>query len=230
VQGTIVENIETLQFTNPILLVGPADLQVDLLGELARRDFPIIAADGGANRLLENGIIPDAIVGDLDSLDSSLSLDPEIRLIRLGEQDSTDFEKCLYAISAPLFLALGFTGKRFDHTLATLHGMVKFHREKNILLVGSEDISLIVHGEFSIDIERQQILSVFPLGEIRFANSSGLKYPLEGLKFQIGEKIGTSNISVSKRVLIQPSPEHQTTPYVVTLPISSLEMLIRTYR
>ncbi|MCF6321151.1 MAG: thiamine diphosphokinase [Rhizobiaceae bacterium] len=223
----MAEILEELQFTKPVLLVGPADLHFELLGELARRDFPIIAADGGANRLLKNGIVPDAIIGDMDSLDQSLLPDPATRLVQCNEQNSTDFEKCLNNVSAPLFVAFGFTGKRFDHTLATLHGMVKFYQRKNILLVGSQDISLIQTGEFSIALEKGQTISIFPLSNIKFSGSHGLKYPLEGLELDIGKKIGTSNSSNAEKIVIIPSPQYEKTRYVVTLPISSLGKLLK---
>ena len=97
----------------------------------------------GANHLLNNAalpasnveIIPDLIIGDLDSLLQRPVWESMTNVVRLAEQDTTDFEKCLYSVSAPLFLAFGFTGNRLDHTLAAVHIAAKYIAEKSIILV-----------------------------------------------------------------------------------------------
>jgi len=218
---------EILQFETPVLLVGPADVDFHLLGKLARRGFVIVAADGGGNSLAAKGIIADAIIGDFDSLDASIKPASQTRLIKLEEQDSTDFEKCLNAISAPLFLAFGFTGRRFDHTLATLHAMVKYHGDKNVLLFGGEDISFVHRGNFSLKIGCDERISLIALEAIEFSGCEGLEYSLIGMKFEFGKKISTSNRSTSETVKIFPSAQYQNTPYVVVTPNSSLELLLK---
>jgi thiamine pyrophosphokinase len=234
-----------LRFERPVLLAGPADLDISLFRKLKKRGFSVIAADGGANTLLANDIVPEAIIGDLDSLvipgDRTAVISEggaselreisgsKVRIIRLSEQDSTDFEKCLYSLDAPLYLAFGFTGKRFDHTLATLNVMTKYHRKKKILLFSGEDINVVHSGNFVVSPGRGQIFSIFPLMPISFSHSEGLKYPLDGLKFEIGSNIGTSNSTCADKVEIFPTPEHQKTPYLVTLPNHMLEQLLKSF-
>ena len=63
------------------------------------RLFPdtfLIATDGAANGLIELGIIPHIIIGDLDSFDSTLL--PEnanSQIIQIVDQEKNDFEKAL---------------------------------------------------------------------------------------------------------------------------------------
>jgi thiamine pyrophosphokinase len=44
----------------------------------------------------------------------------------LPEQDTTDFEKCLYSVAAPLLLGVGFLGGRADHHLAAMNVLVRY--------------------------------------------------------------------------------------------------------
>ncbi len=222
----MVKKPKPLKYSKPVLIVGPADINFESLAKLARHGFAIVAADGGANRLIEKGIIPDAIIGDMDSVDIALAQEHKIRMIETSEQDSTDFEKCLYSIDAPLFLALGFTGQRFDHTMATLHGMSKYHREKEIILVGSEDVSFIHSGKYKKRALKNQVFSIFPLETIEFSNSSGLKYSLKDLELSLGKTIGTSNLATKEIVTITPALQHEETPYLITLPNEMLDELI----
>ena len=219
-------DIEILRFNVPVLLAGPADTDFNLFKRMAEDGFPVIAADGGANRLSQNGINPMAIIGDLDSLDITPEEKKRTKIIQLTEQDSTDFEKCLYSVEAPLFIAFGFTGKRLDHTLATIHCMSKYHASKNLLLLGEEDVSFIQCGNFCASIGPKRFFSIYPLMPIRFSHSEGLEFPLGGLEFEIGANIATSNRTTSNNILICPSPEYQHTPYLVSLPREQLEKLI----
>lgn len=222
---------EILKFDQPLLLVGPADMDIGSLVDLQKKGFDVVAADGGANLLLENGIMPDAIIGDMDSFVFSEGSRSELpsRIIQIDEQNSTDFEKCLYSINAPLFLAFGFAGKRFDHTLATIHAMCKYHPAKKVFLVGPDDFSFIHRGDFTATVSSHQIFSVFPLMPIEFSRSEGLKFPLEKLTMEIGRQIGTSNQTIAEEVGVFPMPEHQNTPYLVSMPNAMLGQMLKHY-
>ena len=85
----------TLQYDRPVILVGPADFDFGLFEKLSENGYGIIAADGGANRLYDNNMMPDAIIGDLDSLENRGNFGPDTKIIHFKEQETTDFEKCL---------------------------------------------------------------------------------------------------------------------------------------
>ena len=42
-------------------------------------------------------------------------------LHRIAEQETTDFDKVLRSVAAPLAIAVGFSGGRLDHELAVLN-------------------------------------------------------------------------------------------------------------
>lgn len=225
----MAQDTPLLKFDRPVLLVGPADVNDDLLMKLVRSGLPVIGADGGGDYLLESNIRPEAIIGDMDSISQTAKTKLRAQFIQIDEQDSTDFEKCLYTIETPLFLAFGFTGKRFDHTLATLHTLAAYHGEKRILLLGTQDISFVHCGPYSHRGISNQSVSIFPLSPIKFSRSVGLKYPLDGLKFAIGKRIGSSNLAIADEITLTPAPDDQETPYVITLPNGTIEQLLRPY-
>ncbi|MCP4185645.1 MAG: thiamine diphosphokinase [Hyphomicrobiales bacterium] len=217
---------DTLQYDRPVILVGPADFNFGLFQMLSDQGYAIIAADGGANRLYNANIMPDAIIGDLDSLENEENFGSNTKIIHFKEQETTDFEKCLYCVDAPVFLAIGFTGKRLDHTLANTHTITKFHKTKYVLLIASDDVSFVWHGAFSSPVATQTTVSVFPLMPIRFSHSEGLMFELNNLKMEIGQFVSISNRTIDSRFSIIPTDAHSDTPYLITLSSKKLNEMI----
>jgi thiamine pyrophosphokinase len=112
--------------------------------------------------------------------------------VALAEQETTDLEKCLYSIDAPLYLGVGFTGRRFDHTLAALHALLRWPA-KRIVLIGPEDAIFLAPLQWQISLPEGTRVSLFPLAPVRGLHSSGLTWPIDGLDFAPGLRIGTSN-------------------------------------
>lgn len=152
----------------------------------------LVAADSGADRALELGHSPDLVVGDMDSLSAAAHdrLDPE-SLYCVAEQDSVDFEKALCAFEAPGALAVGFTGGRSDHELATWHVLMRYP-ERRVVVIGREDVICLAPPQLAMKLPWGTRVSLFPMGEVR-GRSEGLRWPIEGLEFAPGRCIGTSN-------------------------------------
>ena len=119
----------------------------------------------------------------------------------LPEQDTTDFEKCLYSVDAPYFLAVGFLGRRFDHSLAATHILWR-RRTQRVILVSEEEIVFLLPRHWRIEVPTASRVSLFPLRPIYVERSQGLRWPLDGLQLEIGQQIGTSNESAAPTVEI----------------------------
>ncbi len=153
----------------------------------------VVAADGGANILRAWGVTPDAVIGDMDSVADAEGLSRAgARLLRIAEQDTTDLEKCLYATDAPFYVGVGFTGLRFDHTLAALHALMR-RPAKRAVLLGPLDAVFMAPPRWRAALEPGARVSFFPLAPLRGLGSAGLEWPLAGLDFAPGLRIGTSN-------------------------------------
>lgn len=152
----------------------------------------LVAADGGAARAIAQGHLPEAVIGDFDSLAEEVAgkLPPD-RLIRVVEQETTDFEKCLTRIRAPLILAVGFTGRRLDHELAVYNALVRYP-DRRCVVVGAHDIVFVPPPDIALDLPFGSRLSLFPLAPVT-GRSEGLRWPIAGLDFRPDGRIGTSN-------------------------------------
>ena len=176
----------------PITLVGGGQVSsedIDVALSLAPR---VVAADAGLDRALARGVMPEAVIGDMDSVsDAGRDLLKVESQVRIEEQDSTDFDKALRHISAPVVLALGFSGGRLDHQLAALHTLA-FRCEQPCILIGDEEISLLAPRRISLPTRAGDVVSMVPLAPVT-GQSTGLEWAIDGIQFDPLSKIGTSN-------------------------------------
>lgn len=182
----IVRNLE------PITLIGAGPLSESVFSEVTALAPTLVAADGGAAHCLGFGHMPVAVIGDMDSLAKGAAKGiPETRLHLVAEQDSTDFDKALRHIAAPLVLAAGFTGGRLDHELACFNGLVR-HAERPCILVGEQDVICLAPPTLTLPLAPGTRVSLFPMADVT-AQSEGLKWPLDGIAFAPNGRVGTSN-------------------------------------
>ena len=189
-------------YDQPVVILGGAGFSEKDLEECLRATSTLIAVDGGANYLEKKKHKLDFIIGDLDSLKNKPFWESRgTAFIRIREQETTDFEKCLYSIDAPTYFCIGFIGKRADHFLACCSTLIKYYF-KNVILVGSHDIIFHVPKAFEIVLPVGTRLSLFPMNQLIGLDSSGLKWPISGLEFHPSKRVGTSNQTSSERVKI----------------------------
>lgn len=181
-----------LHADRPVTLIGGGTLPPAPLAAALARAPVVVAADGGADAALAAGLEPAAVIGDLDSLsDAARAAIPAARLHRIAEQDTTDFEKCMARICAPLVLAVGFAGPRLDHLLAALTVLVARRAPPCIILTEAEAI-LAAPPRLRLDLPPGTRVSVVPMGRLT-GTSRGLRWPLDGLVLDPAYRTGTSN-------------------------------------
>lgn len=174
----------------PVLLVGGAPLEGETLAALHGHYSHIVAADGGADQLAQHGLRPDAIIGDLDSLHAPDSWG-DIPVHHIAEQDSTDFDKCVSRVDAPILFAVGFNGARLDHGLAAFSTVAQ--SPATVVLAGGGDLCCRLRGRIALDINAGTRVSLFPMGQATGTHSRGLRWSVEGLAMAPAARIGTSN-------------------------------------
>lgn len=189
----------------PLTLIGGGDSRPeDLYTALALAPM-CVAADGGAHLALELGIDLAAVIGDLDSIsDAAKAQIPADRLHHIAEQNSTDFDKAIRHVGAPLIIAVGFTGGQIDHALAALHTLVR-RADRAVVLLGAQDVVFLCPPHFSLPMPPGTRVSLFPMGQVQ-GRSTGLNWPIEGLSFAPGERSGTSNRSTGDLTLEMETP------------------------
>jgi thiamine pyrophosphokinase len=191
-----------VQSQDAITLVGGGSVSRRDLAFATARAPVLVAADGGADRVLAAGLMPQAVIGDFDSISEAgrRAIAPD-RQFRIDEQETTDFDKALRSVSAPFVLALGVTGARLDHGLAVLNALVR-HQGCPCLVISASDV--VFHAGQAVDLHLVvgDRLSLFPLGPVTGA-STGLHWPIDGLQFAPGGMVGTSNIVSARQVSLR---------------------------
>ena len=181
------------------LVGGGALIRADLERALALGPV-LVAADGGANSLKAFGHLPERVIGDMDSLDPDLRAHLGDRVLHVPDQDSTDFDKCLKRIAAPVVIGVGFDGARLDHTLAAMTSLV-WHGRARVVLLCAEDICFLAPPQISLTLEPGARVSLFPMAPVT-GRSTGLHWPIDGLQFSPADTIGTSNRADQARVAL----------------------------
>jgi thiamine pyrophosphokinase len=218
-------SVDALSFDGVLVIVGGGAVDLELLRELYLNGGRLVGADSGGDIIAEAGLKPEAIIGDFDSLKDPLAWLGKTRLMQIAEQETTDFEKALYSTTAPVTVALGMTGKRFDHTLAALDAVTRYAADRKVILVDEEDLALAMDGPISFKVAPGERVSVHPLAPVNFWRSEGLKYPLDGISLAPGVRTGTSNSAITGPFEIVPE-EGIPAPWLLILDRKHLVPLI----
>jgi len=145
----------------------------------------IVACDGAAIPLMACGIMPDAVIGDLDSISADLRKRLADRIVHVSEQDTNDLSKAFrFCISNGWknIVILGATGKREDHALGNISLLADFTEQApDTSILTDEGEFIAIHGTTSIKCKPGQQVSIFALDADTHIYSTNLKYPLNGL-------------------------------------------------
>ena len=181
-----------------VTLVGGGVLGAGDLDAALARAPGLVAVDGGARTALAAGHAPDAVIGDMDSIDAATAARiPTSCLHKITEQESTDFDKALRHVRAPLTIAVGFSGARVDHELAAYHTLIRWPGKRCVMLAGS-DLVFAAPPELALDVPVGTRVSLFPMSAVT-GRSEGLVWPIDGLDFHPATRIGTSNAASAAR-------------------------------
>ena len=147
----------------------------------------IICCDGGAKNLVLAGLKPEAIIGDLDSLDPEFAGKYADRLFRYSEQETNDLTKAVmwcYEAGYRDLIIVGATGKREDHTIGNISLLAEYSQYVDVMMV--TDTGFIMPFQKSCKIESfpAQQVSVFSINPETEITSTGLRYPLKKRKLK----------------------------------------------
>ena len=180
---------------NTCFLVGAAPQAARIAPQPG--DF-VIAADGGCGHLLQWGLTPDFIVGDMDSL--TVALPHGVPCLTLpAEKDETDLERAFfegYSRGMRRFVLTGATsGGRMDHSVANLQLLVKAAGLGAFAVLRDEAYcatALVDQGE--LRLHGSGTVSVFAYGkEAAGVTIQGMKYNITGETLKGDAPRGVSN-------------------------------------
>ncbi|MCK9275815.1 MAG: thiamine diphosphokinase [Syntrophales bacterium] len=165
-------------------------------------DGLVVCADGGADVCRQIGILPFAIVGDMDSIDTHILTYFEEKGTRIlrhpKKKDKTDTELALeYAIlmSPCKIRLLGALGGRIDHTFANISLLAAGAKQGIDLRIIDERCEMFVMKKSAvIQGLPDQTVSLFALSEeVTGITLSGFEYSLEEARMEQCHPYGISN-------------------------------------
>lgn len=182
--------------------------EIKIAKNLFKDKHYIIAADGGANFLKKINLIPDLIIGDLDSISKKTLLFFEknsVNIHKIKEQETTDFEKSLmYCKKNKLnnIIVFGAASKRSDHTLNNLSILKRYYKSLNIKLIADEFEIFFIKNKIKFKYRVNEIVSLLALPKANNICTKGLMYPLSNESLTFGVREGTLNKSVTENISI----------------------------
>jgi thiamine pyrophosphokinase len=192
-----------------IILANGKPPKKSLITFFQKKDFKtLICADGGANSALKMKLVPNFIIGDLDSISSEAlnQYKSSSKIIQLKRQNDTDVEKCLkYAIKKKYTEALlvGVTGNRLDHTFCNLGIVLKFFSQIDISLIAENSFLKPLSKNVKIKTHPNETISIYAFNNKTKITSSGLKYQLKKTALPFGQRESTSNVTSGNEVKLK---------------------------
>ena len=159
----------------------------------------VIAVDGGVRHLRRLNIVPDIIVGDLDSAsESDIVWGREIgaEIIRIEEQDSSDLSKALNLCTERQFHQIqitGIDGGRIDHQLGSLASISDAPANLNIQAILGDTTLTRINANQHHEQNFSGTFSLFSFGQ-SVVTLTGAEWNLENENVTFSTK-GLSNQS-----------------------------------
>jgi thiamine pyrophosphokinase len=147
----------------------------------------IICCDGSAENLLSAGFEPEAIVGDMDSLNVEIAKGFTDRIFIDKNQDTNDLTKAVCWCSERGYkdiVIVGATGKREDHTIGNISLLADYAKSVNVRMITDTGILVPLLKSSVIKSFAGQQISVFSIDPETEISSVGLRYPLKRKKIK----------------------------------------------
>lgn len=184
------------------IIISSGDLDIEILKKVKLISDIIICADGGTNHLYKAGILPDMIVGDLDSIDQQV-LDyyknKQISIYKFPkDKDKTDTEIAIdYALDKGVseIIFLGVTGSRLDHTIGNIMLLYRLLKQNiKAKIIDAHNEIYVIDDKLELEKEESTYVSIIPMfGDIKEVTLKGFKYETDKMEFKSEHTLGISN-------------------------------------
>ena len=167
----------------------------------------VVALDGAANRLMERNVIPDILLGDLDSVSESVlehCKASDVKVVHTPDQHRSDISKGLewahetYPDSE--IDVIGVEIGRYDHHLAAYSALFECSSDATILLDGCQ-ARRVPQTPTNIETEPNSTISLISFGEVTGATIKGCKFSLDNETLTTGTR-GVSNTATGPSITV----------------------------
>ena len=200
-------------------------------GQFPRKEYPlyllrsadvVVCCDGALQALEKRGIVPDVVIGDLDSVCGRALKRFPGRVVRVSDQETNDLTKAFSFVleevpDVDTIHILAATGCREDHTLGNLSLLMEYEsrwglsaRGISVDLVSDYTTALALGGSqgenhdhpvFNLDVGQGRPVSLFTPDPTLQIHSEGLQWPTDGVRFDNWWK-ATLNRAAADRITL----------------------------
>lgn len=138
-------------------------------------ELPLTSADGATNKLVQMGIAPDLVLGDLDSVDPALL--ETVKYERVMDQSHSDFQKALmYMTKHGLLPAIicGISGGHIDHIVNNIN---IFMQTSDNVFITDDVVGYKIQGDCQYTFPIDTKISIIGMPEC-VVTTHGLKWEL----------------------------------------------------
>ena len=172
----------------------------------------IIAVDGGANHLYRLGIMPNYILGDLDSIEDDIREYYEASDVVFKKfptkKDETDTELAVWLVEEVGLLGIDIyaaLGGRIDHELANIQ-LLYYILDRGMyprIISEREEIYILRNEEMNLKGSIGDIVSIIPVkGDARGITLANMEYSVEELDLKYSVTRGISNVMLAEDAYI----------------------------
>ena len=180
----------------------------------------VICADGGANNAGKLDVVPDYVIGDMDSAEKDilekLSKKHNSKIIIDHNQDKTDTELAIElaeSFNPKEIILLCAIGTRIDHTIANILCLDRIKKGINARIIDNKN-EIILMDSSSLEFfgKKGDIISIIPLTDVKGLTYEGLKWGLDdknvkfnwfGICNQLTSQKGSISVKKGKLVIIK---------------------------
>ena len=188
-------------------------------GQYPRKEYPrylissadiVVCCDGALGMLEKQGIVPSAVVGDMDSVCSRALKRFGGEIVKVDEQESNDLTKAFnYVVEKyPEIEGIHFiaaTGRSEAHTVANMSLLMEYQQrcpQIRMDMVSDYSTILALTDSDKIQIGEGRRISIFTPDKTLRIKSEGLQWPLDEVVFDNWWK-GSLNIASRDQVSLK---------------------------
>lgn len=201
---------------------SPLGVTPEVLWEMSEGMSFVVAVDSGAKWCYEAGVVPDLLVGDLDSVEKNIAesyLQQDVEVVAYpADKDASDIELAIDLIIERGYVDLVATnviGGRIDHELAALGNLAAAGERGLAVTVVETDQTLIfmnspgarsrlqVELGASVESVSQITVSLIAWAGEATVSATGYKWELDHATLSPTSSLGLSNVPVAVEPVIE---------------------------
>ena len=173
-------DISNIEFEAVVLAGGDYPTSEQALQVLHNAPY-VVCCDGAADRYISTGHVPDAIVGDGDSISAYNRTKYATRLHIVAEQETNDQTKAVrFLLEQGMrhIAIVGATGRREDHTIGNISLLIEYARAgAQVRSFTDHGVFIPCNGDTTLKCRKGQQVSIFSI-TARELSAEGLLYPI----------------------------------------------------